>query len=123
MSLAARRTQGRLASSAHAQPQLHAALPRRCRCQACSAASPSSSQKSKGWDRPWIAGPNANAPAMAPRNSGDPFGVLMSRRTIFMGGEVEDVMADALVGQLLMLDKEEQGKDIKMFINSPGMRG
>lgn len=33
---------------------------------------------------------------------------------------MEDMMADALVSQLLLLDKQEEGKDIKMFINSPG---
>jgi ATP-dependent Clp protease protease subunit len=42
------------------------------------------------------------------------------QRTIFMGGEVEDFGADALVSQLLLLDSQDQGKDIKLFINSPG---
>jgi len=44
----------------------------------------------------------------------------MRKRTVFMGGEVEDVMADALIGQLLMLDSQDPGKDIKIYINSPG---
>lgn len=60
---------------------------------------------------------------MAPRTAdmqGDPFGALLRQRTIFMGGEVEDFSADALVSQLLLLDSQDQRKDIKLFINSPG---
>jgi len=51
---------------------------------------------------------------------GDPFGLLLRQRTIFMGGEVEDFSADALISQLLLLDSQDVGKDIKLFINSPG---
>lgn len=67
---------------------------------------------------------SGGAPVMAPMSKedmmGDPMGTLMSSRTIFMGGEVEDMMADALVSQLLLLDSQDPGKDIKMYINSPG---
>ncbi len=51
---------------------------------------------------------------------GDPFGMLLRQRTIFMGGEVEDFAADALISQLLLLDSQDPTKDIKLFINSPG---
>lgn len=67
--------------------------------------------------------PQMNQPILAPRTEqmgGDPFGLLLRNRTIFMGGEVEDFGADALVSQLLLLDSQDQGKDIKLFINSPG---
>lgn len=67
--------------------------------------------------------PMANQPIIAPRTegmAGDPFGLLLRNRTIFMGGEVEDFGADALVAQLLLLDSQDQGKPIKLFINSPG---
>jgi ATP-dependent Clp protease protease subunit len=52
--------------------------------------------------------------------AGDPFGLLLRQRIVFLGGEVEDFGADALVSQLLLLDNQDQTKDIKMFINSPG---
>lgn len=84
---------------------------------------PNSSQpsKPKGWDRPWI---EANGqPMLAPRTAemqGDPFGLLLRQRTIFMGGEVEDFSADAIISQLLLLDSQDPSKDIKLFINSPG---
>lgn len=77
--------------------------------------------KPKGWDRPWI---QANSqPILAPRTQdmqGDPFGLLLRQRTIFLGGEVEDFGADALISQLLLLDNQDATKDIKLFINSPG---
>jgi len=59
---------------------------------------------------------------MAPRTEGggDPYAALLRQRTVFMSGEVEDFGADALVSQLLLLDAQEQGKDIRLFINSPG---
>jgi len=54
---------------------------------------------SKGRDRPWI---EANGqPILAPRTAdmaGDPFGLLLQQRIVFLGGEVEDFGADALVG-------------------------
>jgi ATP-dependent Clp protease protease subunit len=77
----------------------------------------------KGWDRPWINIQANGQPILAPRSAemqGDPFGSLLRQRTIFMGGEVEDFGADALVSQLLLLDSQDQGKDIRLFINSPG---
>jgi hypothetical protein len=79
--------------------------------------------KPKGYDRPWIQA--SDQPLMAPRSqelSGDPFGMLLKQRIIFMGGEVEDFMADAIVSQLLLLDAQDPTKDIKIFINSPGQR-
>lgn len=75
----------------------------------------------RGRDRPWI---EANGqPILAPRTqdmAGDPFGLLLRQRIIFLGGEVEDFGADALVSQLLLLDNQDATKDIKLFINSPG---
>lgn len=52
--------------------------------------------------------------------AGDPFGLLLRQRIVFLGGEVNDFAADALVSQLLLLDSQDPTKDIKFFINSPG---
>eukprot|EP00877_Chromochloris_zofingiensis_P012979 jgi/Chrzof1/7935/Cz02g41250.t1 len=52
--------------------------------------------------------------------AGDPFGLLLRQRIVFLGGEVEDFGADAIISQLLLLDNQDASKDIKMFINSPG---
>jgi ATP-dependent Clp protease protease subunit len=51
---------------------------------------------------------------------GDPFGLLLRQRIVFLGGEVNDFAADAIVSQLLLLDAQDPTKDIKLFINSPG---
>ncbi|KIY97208.1 hypothetical protein MNEG_10751, partial [Monoraphidium neglectum] len=61
-------------------------------------------------------------PIMAPRTAemaGDPFGLLLRQRIVFLGGEVDDFGADAIVSQLLLLDQQDATKDIKLFINSP----
>merc|ERR1719313_2869572 len=42
------------------------------------------------------------------------------QRIVFLGGEVNDFSADVLISQLLLLDAQDPGKDIKLFINSPG---
>jgi ATP-dependent Clp protease, protease subunit len=52
--------------------------------------------------------------------AGDPFGLLARQRIIFLGGDVSDFSADAIVSQLLLLDSQDPTKDIKLFINSPG---
>lgn len=44
---------------------------------------------------------------------------MLQRREIFLWGEVDDIMARAVVQKILYFDGEEK-KDIKIFINSPG---
>jgi ATP-dependent Clp protease protease subunit len=50
----------------------------------------------------------------------DLYSRLMRDRIIMLEGEVEDQMANLIVGQLLFLESEDSSKDITMFINSPG---
>jgi ATP-dependent Clp protease protease subunit len=50
----------------------------------------------------------------------DLYSRLMRDRIIMLEGEVEDQMANLIVGQLLFLESEDATKDITMFINSPG---
>merc|ERR1719396_163121 len=60
---------------------------------------------------------------MAPRSQelgGDPFALLLKQRIVFLGGEVNDFSADAVISQILLLDSMDPEKDIKLFINSPG---
>ena len=45
---------------------------------------------------------------------------LLKDRIIFLGEEVTDVSANLIVSQLLFLESEDPGKDIQMYINSPG---
>jgi ATP-dependent Clp protease protease subunit len=50
----------------------------------------------------------------------DIYSRLLNDRIIFLGGEVTDVSANLIVAQLLFLESEDPGKDIHMYINSPG---
>jgi len=45
---------------------------------------------------------------------------LLKERIIFLGEEVTDVSASVVVAQLLFLEAEDPGKDINLYINSPG---
>lgn len=96
--------------------------PRLIRCRA-TWRQPGLLPSTKGGDRPWLDVQANGQPIMAPRTAdmaGDPFGLLLRQRTVFLGGEVEDFGADAIISQLLLLDQQDASKDIKMFINSPG---
>lgn len=50
----------------------------------------------------------------------DVFSRLMMDRVIFMGTEVNDYTANVIQAQLLYLDSTDPGKDISIYINSPG---
>jgi len=50
----------------------------------------------------------------------DIYSRLLKDRIVFVGGEVEDDMANAIVAQLLFLQAEDPEKEISMYINSPG---
>ena len=50
----------------------------------------------------------------------DIYSRLLNDRIIFMGEKVTDVSANLIVAQLLFLESEDPGKDIHMYINSPG---
>lgn len=50
----------------------------------------------------------------------DIYSRLLKERIIFLGEEVTDVSASVIVAQLLFLEAEDPGKDIHLYINSPG---
>lgn len=50
----------------------------------------------------------------------DVFSRLMMDRIIFLGTQVDDYTANVIQAQLLYLDSADQGKDISIYINSPG---
>ena len=50
----------------------------------------------------------------------DVFSRLMMDRIIFLGTEVNDYTANVLQAQMLYLDSVDNGKDISIYINSPG---
>jgi len=50
----------------------------------------------------------------------DIYSRLLRDRVILLEGEVHDQMANLIVAQLLYLESEDDGKDISLYINSPG---
>ena len=53
-------------------------------------------------------------------SSYDIYSRLLKDRIIFLGEEVNDVSASLVVAELLFLEAEDPGKDIQLYINSPG---
>ena len=49
----------------------------------------------------------------------DLYSLLLTNRIIFLSGEINDTLANIVIGELLYLDKENN-KDIYLYINSPG---
>lgn len=50
----------------------------------------------------------------------DVFSRLMMDRIIFLGTQIDDYAANVIQAQLLFLDSSDPGKDISIYINSPG---
>ncbi len=77
----------------------------------------------------WNQGHPISAPGVLPtviEQSGrgerafDIYSRLLRERIIFLGSDVNDQIADALVAQMLFLEAEDPEKDIQIYINSPG---
>jgi ATP-dependent Clp protease protease subunit len=50
----------------------------------------------------------------------DLYSRLLRDRIVFLGSEVNDDLANVVIAQLLFLDSEDAGKDIMLYVNSPG---
>jgi ATP-dependent Clp protease, protease subunit len=50
----------------------------------------------------------------------DIYSLLLKERIVFLGTGVDDHVANLIIAQLLFLEREDQDKDIQMYIHSPG---
>ncbi|GAA3050968.1 ATP-dependent Clp protease proteolytic subunit [Streptomyces roseofulvus] len=50
----------------------------------------------------------------------DPYAKLLENRVVFLGTTVDDVAASDVIAQLLTLDADAPGRDIALYLNSPG---
>ena len=50
----------------------------------------------------------------------DIYSRLLKDRIIFLGGPIDDNVANAVIAQMLLLEAEDPDKDIHLYINSPG---
>ena len=68
---------------------------------------------------------NVLIPYVVERTSGgersyDLYSRLLEDRIIFLAGEIDDAVANTVVAQLIYLEAKDPGKDISLYINSPG---
>ena len=50
----------------------------------------------------------------------DIYSLLLKERIVFLGTGINDQVANAIIAQLLFLDREDPDRDINLYINSPG---
>lgn len=50
----------------------------------------------------------------------DIYSRLLKERIVFLGGPIDDHVANAIIAQLLFLDSQNSKEDIRLYINSPG---
>lgn len=50
----------------------------------------------------------------------DIYSRLLKERIIFLGGQINDAVANTVIAQLLFLEHEDAKKDIKLYLNTPG---
>ena len=50
----------------------------------------------------------------------DIYSRLLKERIIFLGGPIDDGLANTIIAQLIFLEAEDPKKDIKLYINTPG---
>ena len=50
----------------------------------------------------------------------DIYSRLLKDRIIFLGGAIEDHMANLIIAQMLFLESEDPDRDIHLYVNSPG---
>lgn len=68
---------------------------------------------------PQFSAPQTPATAMRGAET-DAMGLLLRERIVFLGNNIDDFVADAIISQLLLLDAQDPTKDIRLFINCPG---
>src|SRR5262249_28116229 len=65
-------------------------------------------------------GPHAQAAEGVPALQNQVFQQLLRDRIVFLGTAVDDAAANAICAQLILLAAEDSGRDIALYINSPG---
>jgi ATP-dependent Clp protease, protease subunit len=64
--------------------------------------------------------PTVVEPSERGERSFDIYSRLLRDRVVFLGGEMDDVLANLVVAQLLFLEAEDPEKDVSLYVNSPG---
>jgi ATP-dependent Clp protease, protease subunit len=64
--------------------------------------------------------PTVVEPSAAGDRAFDIYSRLLRERVVFLGGEMNDDLANTVVAQLLFLESEDRSRDIALYVNSPG---
>jgi ATP-dependent Clp protease, protease subunit len=64
--------------------------------------------------------PTVVEPSAAGDRAFDIYSRLLRERVVFLGGEMNDELANTVVAQLLFLESEDASRDIALYVNSPG---
>src|SRR5580704_4172793 len=64
--------------------------------------------------------PSIVAASGVPDGSGDVFQRLLKERIVFIGSAIDQVTANLVCAQLVLLEAEDPERDISLYINSPG---
>lgn len=64
--------------------------------------------------------PTVVEPSAAGDRAFDIYSRLLRERVVFLGGEMNDELANTVVAQLLFLESEDRSRDIALYVNSPG---
>ena len=64
--------------------------------------------------------PTVVEPSAVGERSFDIYSRLLRERVVFLGGEMNDDLANTVVAQLLFLESEDRSRDIALYVNSPG---
>jgi ATP-dependent Clp protease, protease subunit len=67
-----------------------------------------------------VEGSQLSGQSVAMDGAADTYARLLKQRIIFLGSQVDDVTANLVCAQLLLLAAEDATKDIALYINSPG---
>lgn len=64
--------------------------------------------------------PTVVEPGARDERSSDVYSRLLRDRVVFLGGEIDGDLANAVVAQLLVLEAEDPDRDVALYVNSPG---
>jgi ATP-dependent Clp protease, protease subunit len=64
--------------------------------------------------------PMVVVPELRGERAYDIFSLLLKNRVVFVGSAIDDQLANLVVAQLLFLAQEDSGKEIQLYVNSPG---
>jgi ATP-dependent Clp protease protease subunit len=64
--------------------------------------------------------PTVVEPTQRGERAFDIYSRLLRKRVVFVGGEMDDELANVVVAQLLFLEAEDPDRDLSLYVNSPG---